>query len=175
MTAKNNRNRRNNRPLPVRLKRAVRFYYLRLARIDDPPERIARGAAIGVLMGILPTFGLGALLAIIFSFVFKANKAAALIGSIIMNPLTQPFFIAASITLGSVLLGENSSTILAAFKEDGITGGITTASVVYVLGNSIISTAFALASYFSVKKTIIRHRAHKRARKLAARERGEEA
>ena len=31
----------------VRLKRKARLTYLRILRIDDPPERIARGAAIG--------------------------------------------------------------------------------------------------------------------------------
>ena len=81
----------------VRLKRKARLTYLKILRIDDPPERIARGAAIGVAMGVLPTFGLGTLFALAFAFVFRANKAASVLGSFIMNPVTTPFFWTANV------------------------------------------------------------------------------
>ncbi|TAN63593.1 DUF2062 domain-containing protein, partial [bacterium] len=55
------------KPLPERLKRRAKLIYLKLLRLDDPPERIALGAAIGVLMGILPTFGIGGVLSIILA------------------------------------------------------------------------------------------------------------
>lgn len=164
---------RNNRSLHVRLKRQARYYYLRLLRINDPPERIARGVSIGVIMGILPTFGLGTVFAFALSFVFRANKAAAVIGSVIMNPLTQPFFIAASITLGSALTGEDSATILAEFKKEGIAQGLGRASLVYVVGNSIISAFFAFISYFLVRGGVVKHRERKAARRLAKKEREE--
>ncbi len=87
-TGKNSWN--NKRHPLVRLKRWARLSYLRLLRMDDPPERIARGAAIGVLCGVLPTFGAGGVIALAVAFVFRANKVAAVLGSLIMNPIQNP-------------------------------------------------------------------------------------
>lgn len=161
-------NSRNNKKHPfVRFKRKSRLVYLKILRINDPPERIARGAAIGVLMGILPTFGIGTLLAFGASFIFKANKAAAVLGSLIMNPLTQPFFWTVSIVLGSFILGEDSATIFANFKNNSAVHAITRASLVYLTGNIIISAGLTVASYYIVKKGVIGHRRHKEAKRKA--------
>jgi uncharacterized protein (DUF2062 family) len=68
----------------VRFKRKARLTYLRILRIDDPPERIA-GARHRVAMGVLPTFGLG-IISPSRRFILRANKAASVLGSFIMNP-----------------------------------------------------------------------------------------
>lgn len=154
-------NRENKKDFFVRIKRRVKLLYLRVLRIDDPPERIARGAAIGAFMGILPTFGLGALLAVVFSFIFRANKAASVIGSMIMNPLTTPFFWTLSILIGSALLGEDGSSMLARFKNEGMIKGAGEAYLAFLLGNAITSTAFSAAIYFLTKAAITRHRRRK--------------
>jgi len=154
----------------VRLKRKARLTYLRILRIDDPPERIARGAAIGVAMGVLPTFGLGTLFALAFAFVFRANKAASVLGSFIMNPVTTPFFWTASLVTGSLLTGNDYSAIYAKMKENGLLTGAGEASVVFIAGNLVISIASTLASYYIVRNAVIRHRKkkeEKRQRKLA--------
>ncbi len=154
-------NRVNKKDAFVRLKRRGRLLYLRMLRIDDPPERIARGAAIGVFMGILPTFGFGALFAIVISFMLRANKAASIIGSMIMNPLTTPLFWTLSILIGSALLGEDASSMLARFKNEGMIKGAGEAYMVFLLGNAIISTLFSGGIYFLIKAAIIRHRRRK--------------
>lgn len=163
----NNRRNNNNKNHPyVRLKRLARLYYLRLLRINDPPERIARGAAIGVLMGILPTFGLGTVLSFIFAFIFKANKAAAIIGSFIMNPLTSAFFWTMSIVLGSLILGEDYNSLLATFKNESFVRGAGWTYVVFLTGNVVISTVCTIIAYFAVKASVIKHREAKRLRRL---------
>lgn len=152
----------NNKKHPfIKFKRRARYHYLKILRIDDPPERIARGAAIGVLMGVLPTFGLGAFMAIGVAFVLRANKAAAVLGSFIVNPLTAPFFWTLSIVIGSLILGEDYSSILAKVKDEGFFAGAEWTYLVYMVGNIILSILFTLASYYLVKWAIIRHRAKK--------------
>lgn len=150
----------------VRIKRKLRLIYLKIVRIDDPPERIARGAAIGVLMGILPTFGLGVVLSLAAAFVFRANKAAAILGSLIMNPLTSPFFWSLSIVIGSVVLREDSSAIFEKLKNGSFLSNIEWASMVYMTGNVIISAVLTAAAYFLVKDAIISHRRHKARKRL---------
>src|SRR3989304_3270052 len=104
----------------VRLKRKARLTYLKILRIDDPPERIARGAAIGVAMGVLPTFGLGALFSLAAAFILKANKAAAVLGPFAANPLTSPFFWTLSVVVGGFIMREDYSTISRRVKDKGL-------------------------------------------------------
>ena len=154
----------------IRLKRKARLTYLKILRIDDPPERIARGAAIGVAMGVLPTFGLGIILAIAIAFILRANKAASVLGSFIMNPVTSPFFWTASLVTGSLLTGKDYSAIYAKITKEGFMTGAWDTYLVFLTGNVIITAITTIASYYLIRGAIIRHRrnkARKRARKLA--------
>ncbi|MBI5492406.1 MAG: DUF2062 domain-containing protein [Deltaproteobacteria bacterium] len=164
----NNYNKKNNNkrhPL-TKIKRRARLIYLKIIRIDDPPGRIARGAAIGVLMGVLPTFGLGTLLSLGAAFVLKANKAAAVLGSFIVNPLTSPFFWTLSIFVGSFIMREDSRTILERLKTEGVLMGAERASLVYMVGNVLVSAVFTGAAYYLVKRAVIRHRKKKALKRL---------
>ncbi len=158
-------NNKNKRPPHVRLQRRIKLAYLRIIRMEDPPERIARGAAIGVFSGIAPTFGAAVLLALAIAFLLKANKAAAVLGSFIMNPVTSTFFWTGSVILGSVILGEDSGSILATIREESLMGGITRAWAVFLVGNTIISGAFTIAAYYLTKNAIVKHRIRKKKRK----------
>ena len=150
---------RNNPRQPIeRIKRSLRFIYLKILRIDDPPERIARGAAIGVFMGILPTFGLGIVLSIALAFVLRANKVSAVLGSFIMNPVTTPIFWTISAIVGSIIFWEDSGTILAKIKGDEVLNGIGWAYMVFLAGNLVVSSVFALAVYYLTKRGVERHR-----------------
>ncbi|MDP2690095.1 MAG: DUF2062 domain-containing protein [Deltaproteobacteria bacterium] len=150
----------------VKAKRRLRLTYLRILRIDDPPERIARGVAIGVCMGILPTFGAGIILSFVIALILKANKAAAVLGSFIMNPLTTPLFWSASILIGSLITGQSYGAILRTIREEGLLRGAGWTYAVFMAGNVIVTGAFTAASYFFSKWFIIRHRRRK-AEKMA--------
>lgn len=166
--AKNNNRKGNNKNHPfVKVKRRIRLTYLKILRLDDPPERIARGAAIGVLMGILPTFGLGGVFALALAFVLRANKAAAIIGSFIMNPITSPFFWTLSVVIGSVILRQDYNTMLSKFRGESLLKGAEWVYVVFLTGNVILAAVLTAASYYLVKNAIIRHRKHKAEKRLA--------
>lgn len=163
----NNRQRRNRKKPPhVRFKRRLRLTYLRIMRIDDPPEKIARGAAIGVCMGIFPTFGIGGFLSFGIAFLLKANKAAAVIGSFIMNPVTSPFFWSLSMLIGSVIFRENYRHMLSMFKGENFLTGAGWVYIVFLAGNFVVTLVFTLGSYYIVKRSIIRHRKIKAERRL---------
>lgn len=170
--AENNHIRNNGKNHPLnKIKRRARLAYLKILRLDDPPERIARGAAIGVLMGVLPTFGLGGLLSLSLAWALRGNKAAALIGSAIVNPLTAPLFWTASILTGSKILNRDSDAILAALKNENLIAAAGDAALVYIAGNAVLSAVFTAASYFLVKAAITGYRARKE-RKRREREGG---
>ena len=152
------------------MKRTLRFVYLKIVRLSDPPSIIARGVAIGVLMGILPTFGLGILLSLGVAFAFRANKAAAILGSMIMNPFTSAFFWGISAAVGSFIMREHRAELLIRLRgADGETilknaGWLT---MVYMTGNVIVSAVFTVISYYLVKIWVSQHRRHKAAKKRA--------
>ncbi len=160
MPPNNNKNR-----LHVKARRKMKLVYLKLLRIDDPPERIARGAAIGVCMGVLPTFGAGIILSFLLALVFKANKAAAVLGSFIMNPVTSPFFWTLSVALGSLLTGQNAGTIMRLIREQGYLKGAEWAYLVFMAGNVIVTGVSTVAAYYIVRAAVTRHRRRKAERR----------
>ncbi|MBI5326692.1 MAG: DUF2062 domain-containing protein [Deltaproteobacteria bacterium] len=162
-------NKKNHNRL-TRIKRWIKLHYYKIVRIDDPPYKIARGVAIGVFMGIFPTFGLGIILAIIAAYILKANRAAAVLGSFIMNPLTTPFFWTLSALVGTVIFREESGQVLSGIKNHHFLNGIGWAYVVFLAGNLVVSTLFAALSYFITKKWVVEHRKHKAMKMLAKRD-----
>ena len=112
--------RQNNKRHPFeRVKRWLKLWRYKILRIDDPPERIARGAAIGVLMGCSHIRG-RRLPRDRHRLFTQGKQGRRVLGSFIVNPLTSPFFWTLSIIIGSFITGEDSSTILARMKHDGI-------------------------------------------------------
>lgn len=139
-------------------KRILRYIYLKIVRANDSPPKVAAGVAVGVFLGIFPTFGLGIVLAVLFAFIFRINKAAAFAGSLIMNPLTTPFFWALSAVLGGTLIGTERDLILEELRTGRIFKAIGPAFYAYMLGNIIISAVFAVVSYFVTLEIIRRHK-----------------
>jgi len=145
--------------------RWVRYLYVRLVRINDSPQKIAWGLAVGAFLGVFPTFGLGILIALALAIAFKFNKAAAILGSLIMNPLTTPFFWTASSVLGALLVNRDWHHTLKTFQafsahlnlrdlatREGwsfILKGLGTGIYVYFLGNILISLVLAIIFYFA--------------------------
>lgn len=72
----------------MRLRPVLRFIKFRILHVDDSPERIARGLAVGIFIGYLPLMGIQMFLAWIAAAIFRANKVLAILGVWISNPAT---------------------------------------------------------------------------------------
>lgn len=84
----------------------VKFFRLLFAKlflINDTPQKIALGLGLGVFSGILP--GSGPVAALFLAFIFRVNRAGALIGCLLTNTWLSfvTFFLA--IKAGSAILG----------------------------------------------------------------------
>lgn len=165
--------------MKIDIRRWWRRLYLRMARTKDAPEKIALGFSIGVALGILPTFGLGILLALVFSFLFKANKFAAVLGSMIMNPWIAPLFWTLSYMVGSMVLGNNwyqTWLDLKAFRLKEIPLSEIIGKEIlwpYLLGNIIIAGLFSLIFYFLILEAVRTYRIAKAKRLERKRRKGE--
>jgi len=86
-------------------KKIVNLIFAKLFKIDDSAQKIALGAGLGVFAGLLP--GTGPLAAIFLAFIFRANRAAALFGSMLTNTWLSLVTFILAIKAGSVILKMN--------------------------------------------------------------------
>jgi len=125
------------------IKRWGRYLYLRTVRQNSSPARIATGTAVGVFIGVFPTFGLGIPLAFGLAFLFRFNAVSAVLGSAIMNPLTTPFFWAGSALLGAAIFGEDVHHLWSLIQSGAAREVIITSTGAYLVGNTIIAITCA--------------------------------
>lgn len=77
----------------------------RFIRLRGLPEEIAKGVALGIFIGMTPTMGLQMPIALVFAYLLKENRLAAVLGVWITNPATAPFIYGLEYELGRRLLG----------------------------------------------------------------------
>ncbi len=86
------------------LVRQIKLLVVRFLRLRGAPEEIAKGLALGIFIGLTPTFGFQMLLAVCLAVMLNENKFAAVLGVWITNPFTAPFIYALEYESGRVLL-----------------------------------------------------------------------
>lgn len=85
--------------------RQAKLNLVRFVRLRGTPDEIAKGTALGIFIGMTPTFGFQMLIAIFFAWILKENRLAAALGVWVTNPLTAPFIYALEYESGRFLLG----------------------------------------------------------------------
>ena len=91
--------------------RIISYYRIRLARIKASPYAISSGFACGSMVSFTPLLGFHFVLAVVFAYILRANLVAALIGTIIGNPLTFPFIWGAIYKIGAYVSSETYSQL----------------------------------------------------------------
>jgi uncharacterized protein (DUF2062 family) len=80
------------------------FVYHHLLHADDPPHRLALGAALGMFIALTPTMGMQSVLVIFFAWLLRANKAIGLPFVWITNPATAAPIYYPCYVIGRILL-----------------------------------------------------------------------
>ncbi len=87
------------------LKKIISFSFAKLFKINDSPQKIALGVGLGVFSGLMP--GSGPAAALFLAFVFRANRAAALLVSIFTNTWLSVVTFILAIKIGSMVLNRH--------------------------------------------------------------------
>lgn len=95
--------------------RQVKLLVVRFIRLRGLPEEIAKGVALGIFIGMTPTFGFQMAIALFFAYLLRENRLAAILGVWITNPVTAPFIYAIEYEIGRILLGLERARLPAAF------------------------------------------------------------
>jgi uncharacterized protein (DUF2062 family) len=85
------------------------FIFSKLFKINDSAQKIALGVGLGVFAGLFP--GTGPAAALFLAFIFRANRAAALFGSLLTNTWLSIVTFVLAIKVGSVILKMNWQTV----------------------------------------------------------------
>ncbi|MDK2848914.1 MAG: uncharacterized protein PWP34_2267 [Desulfuromonadales bacterium] len=104
--------------------RQIKLLVVRFLRLRGAPEEIAKGLALGIFIGLTPTFGFQMVLAVFLAIMLRENKVAAVLGVWVTNPLTAPFIYALEYESGRILLNMDyvhmpASLSFSALKELG--------------------------------------------------------
>ncbi len=103
--------------------RAGLYLWHRLRRLPDPPHRIARGVFAGTFVNFPPIFGIQMPAAALLAWAMRGNILAAVLATLLSNPLTTPLIAIVSLRFGHWLLGTgedlNVTLIFAAFADAG--------------------------------------------------------
>ena len=86
-------------------KKIISFIVSKLFKINDSAQKIALGVGLGVFSGLIP--GTGPAAALFLAFVFRANRAAALLGSMLTNTWLSVVTFILAIKIGSIVLSRH--------------------------------------------------------------------
>ncbi|RLE08284.1 hypothetical protein DRZ78_01345 [Candidatus Aerophobetes bacterium] len=136
----------------------IKSFVKKMMRIDDSPQKIARGFAIGVFWGVLPTFGLAIVFSLPTAVLLRANKIASILGTFVSNPLTTPFVYAFSYKIGQWVLGHSSSAF--SWKFINIEE-LLNISKSLLIGSVIFSLILSLVTYLLVLMIVSNYRRRK--------------
>ena len=98
-------------------KKLINFFktlYEKLVIINDSPQRVALGFGVGVFIGNLP--GVGPVAALVTAAILRINKAAAVLGALLINTWFGIITMVVSMKLGCSILGIEWHEAYAQFK-----------------------------------------------------------
>lgn len=144
-------------------KRYLRYHYLRLLRVRDQPEPLARGIAFGFASGFGPFIGFGLVAAWVFAALFKGNRLAAVITAVLFK-WAIPIFVASNLTVGSLVWGQPSTQPPPVGGDGWFDLGLSwkDVGVVYLTGSAINSVIAYLVSYYPIRRWVEQRRTIKK-------------
>lgn len=147
--------------------RGLRHGYKRILRIKSTPQDIALGMGLGVFIGLLPIIPLQTVVVLALALLLRCSKLTALIGTLITNPLTIPFFYLIMLRIGRFFLPDGRGRLN---PDHWTIGELLQAGWHFygsiLLGGFVIALPSAVLAYFLTLAVTRAHQA-RRARKMA--------
>jgi len=144
---------------------SVRTKIRMLILSDNSPDHIALGVAIGIFIACSPFLGIHTVASLGFALLFRASRLAAVLGTLVNNPITMAFIYLLEIKIGSWVLGYSLSMpegLWNDFVELFSLGRQVLLSI--MTGFVILGIVSAAAAYFLTRTAVIsirKKRAHK--------------
>lgn len=129
-----------------RLYRIYRYAYLTFVRKNKSPERVGRGAGLGIFIAVFPTFYFGPVLAVAAAGLLGANRAAALAGMLITGPV-MAFIWTICVVVGNWLVRPERRIGRALIEQHDTQAVLERFLTTFLLGNVVVGLGLALVGY----------------------------
>ena len=148
-----------------KLKRFIRYLFLRLMRINASPHYIALGLAVGVFAGLLPILPFQIVTAVGLAFVVRGSKIAAALGTWVSNPLNLAPLYMLFYCIGHAMAPFDIPPFTTPQLEmaEMVEMGWKFFAVM-MIGGLVVATPLAIVSYFVALKGIRAYQARRKAR-----------
>ncbi len=83
----------------------TKAFLKRIVLLNDTPHGIALGFAVGLFLSVVPTFGVGMVVALALAPLIRGNLVSTYLGTLVVNPVTGAFFYSLNYLIGCKLLG----------------------------------------------------------------------
>ena len=127
--------------------RQFKLNVIRLVRLRGEPDEVGRGMALGLFIGMTPTFGIQMFIALGLAFWFKQNKIAALIGVWNTNPLTAPIIYGLEYEIGRLIMGRPYPEVAVQFSYEALSGLGWQVLAPLCLGSVVLGVPVAIIGY----------------------------
>ena len=134
------------RKTSTRLQRIYRFAYLAFVRKNDSPERLGRGAGLGIFVGIVPTLYFGPVIAVALAGPLGANRAAALAGMVVTGPVMALIW-TLCVIVGNALASPERRIGRALVEQHDTAAVLSNFLGTFLLGNLIVAFVLGLVAY----------------------------
>ena len=131
----------------IKVTRFISYYKLKLARLPASPHAIAAGFACGSMVSFTPLLGLHFLLAIVFAYIIRGNYVAALLGTIVGNPITFPFIWGLIYKVGALVTSNKQKELNHEINIDMIITQTYEIFLPMLLGGAILAIPVWLITY----------------------------
>ena len=138
------------RNLLSKAKRKISYYKLRLTRLPASNYAISSGFACGAMVSFTPLLGLHFVLAVIFAYVIRGNFVAALIGTVVGNPITFPFIWGLIYKIGTYLTNIKLQKITHEINFDMIVNQTYEIFFPMLIGGIIIAPLVWIITYYVI-------------------------
>jgi glycosyltransferase involved in cell wall biosynthesis len=117
-------------------------------RSNATPPRAAFSLAFGVFIGITPTHGFQVLILLALTIVLRLNKPLAMLGVSISSPPLLPFWIAAGIWTGKVILPQKLLFPVLSLTRLPQDSTLLIGFIHFVIGSFVLAAVCGIATFF---------------------------
>ena len=134
--------------LSNKLRRFFSYYKLKLARLPASSYAISAGFACGSMVSFTPLLGFHFVLAVVFSYLFRANYIAALIGTIVGNPISFPFIWGLIYKIGVFVVDRSDNDLSPNINFEIIINQTYDIFIPMLVGGAVLAIPVWLLTYF---------------------------
>ena len=131
-----------------KLKRFFSYYKFKLARLPASSYAISAGFACGSMVSFTPLIGFHFVLAVMFAYLLRANYIAALIGTIVGNPISFPFIWGLIYKVGAFIVDKPEDNLRPNINFEIIINQTYDIFIPMLVGGAVLAIPIWVITYF---------------------------